>query len=417
MKVNFTRKNLDRLPLPDGSLRHYYYDAKVRGLALGVSSTGRKTFLLYRKIQGRPERVTLGLYPDLSIEQARGKASAMNAAIARGEDPAQQRRAIRGEMTLGDLFAVYLERHSKVYKRSWVEDEEQFRRYLQGWRSRRLSTLRKSDIALLHGRVGKEHGPYAANRLIALLRAMFNRAADWGWEGSNPAIGITKFRERARERFLEADELPRFFRALSEELNTTVRDYVLLSLLTGARRCNVLAMRWEELNLERATWTIPQTKSGEAFTVALSIPALKVLRERQQSATSEWVFPGIGTSGHLVEPKATWKRILRRAGIQDLRLHDLRRTLGSWQAATGASLSIIGKTLAHKNVATTAIYARLNLDPVRQSVNLATSAMFEAAGMLPDGETNRKALPNPEPTPASVTPAVIRQQRGVRHGA
>lgn len=386
MRISFTRKILDALEVPKSKQRVYTYDSVVRGLAIGVSASGRKVFVLYRKLQGRPERITLGIYPDLSIEQARGLAGQMNAAIAQGENPGARRRSIRAEMTLGELLTEYMERYAKVYKKSWREDEEQFRRYLSGLRLHRLSTIRKSDITSLHGKVGRDNGPYAANRLVTLLRAMFNRAVDWGWEGANPAIGVTRFRERSRDRFLHADELPAFFQALGEEPNETIRDYVLLSLLTGARRSNILAMRWDQLNLERGTWVIPETKSGEPFTVSLSLPAKEVLRSRQETTQSEWVFPGIGRTGHLVEPKLAWKRILQRAGIQDLRLHDLRRTLGSWQAATGASLSIIGKTLAHKNVSTSAIYARLNLDPVRQSVDLATRAMFEAAGILTPAE-------------------------------
>lgn len=404
MRLNFTRKGLDALTSPRGTQRSYHYDTQVRGLALGVSASGRKTFILYRKVLGRPERITLGLYPDLSIEQARGKASAMNAAIARGEDPGQERRSIRAEMTLENLFTLYLERHAKVYKRSWEEDNEQFRRYLSHWRSRRLSSIRRSDVADLHARVGREHGPYAANRLVALLRAMFNRAADWGWQGENSAVAIPRFRERSRERFLAADELPRFFKALGEEPNRTVRDYVLLSLLTGARRSNVLAMRWEQVDFARATWTIPEIKTGGAFTVALSPPAVQLLRDREADTENDWVFAGTGRTGHLVEPKTAWKRILHRAKIHDLRLHDLRRTLGSWQAATGASLSIIGKTLAHKNVSTTAIYARLNLDPVRQSLNSATHAMLTAAGMLPEAARKFEAL-------APLPPAVARPRR------
>jgi len=391
MKLNFTRKALDAMRAPADRPRIYHHDSTVRGLAVAVSPTGRKSFLLYRKINGRPERIAIGPYPDLSIEQARGRASEMNAAIARGENPAERNRAIREEMTLEELFREYLERHAKVFKKSWREDELQFQRYAASLRFRRLSTIRKVDVATLHAKVGRAHGPYAANRLIALLRATFNKAADWGWEAANPALGIAKFRERSRERFLHADELPAFFRALSEEPNDTIRDYILLSLLTGARRGNVLAMRWDEINLTRGTWTIPETKSGESFTATLPTAAVQILQRRQLSAAPEWVFPGRGKTGHLIEPKTAWARVLKRAGIHDLRLHDLRRTLGSWQAATGASLSIIGRTLAHKSVNTTAVYARLSLDPVREAVETAAHAMLKAAGVNSLGRREKTA--------------------------
>jgi len=140
-----------------------------------------------------------------------------------------------------------------------------------------------------------------------------------------------------------------------------------------------------------STWLIPaaKAKSKEPIRVVLSPVALNILQTRKPASTSEWVFPGRGESGHLEEPKKAWKRILKRASITDLRLHDLRRTLGSWQAATGASLPIIGKSLGHSSLQATQIYARLDLDPVRASVNKATDAMLiagNAAGLLSQGE-------------------------------
>src|SRR5262249_52645918 len=157
-------------------------------------------------------------------------------------------------------------------------------------------------------------------------------------------------------------ELPKFFAALAEEPNTLIRDFILIAILTGARRSNVQAMAWDDVNLVGGTWTIPQTKTGDPLTVHLPPPAGKILTTRFANRdSSPFVFPGWGKTGHLMEPKTAWKNILDRAGINDLRVHDLRRTLGSWQAAGGASLPIIGKSLGHKNQRTTQIYARLNL--------------------------------------------------------
>lgn len=378
-KVNFTKRALDAFPPSPITRRSYLYDEKVQGLALAVTPAGTKTFVVYRWVQGRPERIRLGRYPDLTIEQARGLANAVNADIAQGKNPNDRRRWDRAELTLEDCFQEYLERHAKRYKRSWQRDDGQFQRYLRPWRKRKLSHIRKRDIQLLHASVGQDHGPYAANRLLALLRHLFNKSRDWGFlEHANPAIGITRFREASRERFLQADEFPRFFQALADEPNQTVRDYFLLSLLTGARRANVQAMEWTHINFAQATWTIPTTKSGATHTVPLVPEAIRILKAREAHVTGQWVFPGTGQSEHLMDPKRAWKRILKRAGLEDLRLHDLRRTLGSWQASTGASLPIIGKALGHTNVNTTAIYSRLSLDPVRQAVETATEAMFEA---------------------------------------
>jgi len=219
----------------------------------------------------------------------------------------------------------------------------------------------------------------------ALVSSIFGWSISVGLWQTNLALGIRLNREYSRDRFIQGDELPKFFQALADEENDIMRDYFLLSLLTGARRANVLAMQWKDVNLKRGEWRIEETKTGTPQTVTLSPEVLSILRNRirnrKPSEPTTFVFPGDGRSGHLIEPKKGWQRILERAGIDNLRIHDLRRTLGSWQAKTGASLSIIGKSLNHKNPSTTAIYARLDLDPVRKSVNTATSAMIAAARM------------------------------------
>ena len=181
----------------------------------------------------------------MSIEQARGRANEINAAIAREENPAQVRRVGKEELTLGELFESYIKLHAQKHKSSWGADIKQFDRHLSSWKKRKLSSIRKIDIHKLHQDIGDSNGQYTANRLLALLSSTFNQANKLGlWDKPNPASGITKFKERSRSRFLQADELPRFFSALAEETNEHARDYILLSLLTGARKsqcpCNAL---------------------------------------------------------------------------------------------------------------------------------------------------------------------------------
>ena len=381
--INFTKAAIDALPVPEQGRRDTYHDSKTAGLQLRITSSGIVTFSVYRRIKSSgPERITLGRYPDMTIEQTRRKAAEFNAAIAGGNNPADIVRASKREMTLDDLFSEYMERTAANNKRP-DKPKANYRLYLSQWGKRKLSTIKHEEAGRLHNKLGRDKGKVTANIALKLLHVMFNKAInEWRiWAGENPAHGIKKFPEQSRDRFIQGDELPRFFQALAEEQNDTMRDYFLLSLLTGARRSNVLAMQWADVNLGRAEWRIKETKNGTPQTVTLSPEALIVLRNRKQSEPATFVFPGIGNTGHLAEPKRGWKRILERAGIDDLRIHDLRRTLGSWQAKTGASLAIIGKSLNHKNQNTTAIYARLDLDPVRDSVNTATSAMMAAAGM------------------------------------
>jgi integrase len=139
-----------------------------------------------------------------------------------------------------------------------------------------------------------------------------------------------------------------------------------------------LALGGIQISFERKVWRIPRTKNEEPLTIPLTPEAIRILLDRKNNK-SEYVFPGEGKAGHLIEFRRIWNKIIASAEIKDLRLHDLRRTLGSWQAITGSSTIIIGRSLGHKPQQATAIYARLNLDPVRASVEKATKAMFKAA--------------------------------------
>jgi integrase len=377
-EIAFTKKTLSALPLPESKKRSYVYDSRESSLLVQVTATGRKTFQVYRWHKTKPVRITLGTFPDMTIEQARKATQKVKSDIANGINPADEKRKARQEMTFKELFEIYMDRHSRPRKRTWQEDLDKFETYLKPLGRKRLPEIKKNHISALHSKIGKEH-KVTANRVLALVSSVFGRAIEYGlWEGVNPCLGIRKFPEKSRDRFLQADELPRFFKALNEEPNETLRDYIFISLLTGARRSNVLSMRWNELNLEQGTWKIPRTKTGDSQTVTLTLEAIEILKARKRETSSVFVFPGNGRTGHLVEPKTGWRRILERAGIKDLRIHDLRRTLGSWQAITGSSLPIIGKSLNHKNASTTQIYARLNLDPVRESVQKATVAMIQA---------------------------------------
>ena len=376
--INFTKATIDSLPLPVKGQRLEFYDNKVNHLLVRVSATGRKTFQVYRWHEGKPSRVTIGTHPDLSIEQVRKEAEKLNAYFAKGENPADKKRQQRAEMTFADLFQEYMERHAKMKKKTWQEDQRQFAQYLGSISRKQLSTISKKDIATIHSKIGQE-AKTAANRCLALLSSVFGRAIEFGlWEGLNPCLGVKKFPEQSRDRFLNGEELRRFFKALEQEQNTTLRDFFLVALLTGARRSNVMAMRWNELDLKNATWKIQETKNGTPQTVPLTESVLEILQNRRENTSSFFVFPGKGTTGHLVEPKTAWARICNTTGLEGVRIHDLRRTMGSWQAIAGSSLPLIGKSLGHKSQQATAIYSRLDLDPVRASMEKGAAAMMEA---------------------------------------
>ncbi len=255
-------------------------------MSLRVTPAGAKTFSLFRRVKGgEPFRVTLGRYGPggITIDQARRQASSINAKAAEGVNVAEAKRAHRAERTFGELFAEYLDRHAKSQKRTWVEDQQRFTQYLAKPLGRKkLSAISRATIAAIHSEITNDGHPVVANRVLALVSSVFGRAIEWGLTEHNPAKGIRRNREASRARFLQADELPRFFRALAEEPNEVIRDYILLSLLTGARRDNVLSMRWKEFSLPRKEWAIPRTKNGTSQTIPLSAEAVAILVRRSE---------------------------------------------------------------------------------------------------------------------------------------
>jgi hypothetical protein len=383
-KYNFTKNFIESLKPAKAGKRDYYKDAKVSGLEIMVTTKGNKSFKVTKKKGGRIIRVTLGGYPDLSIENARQKAFEVNSQIAQGINPNEEKNQIRQEIAFGDLFEQYMERYSKKSKRSWKYDEREVNRFLSHWFKRKISSISNQEIRILHEKIRDENGLYQANRLLERIRAIFNKAIEWGYKSENPSNKIKKFKETSRDRFIQPDELPRIFKALEEEQNEIAKDYIYISLYTGARKSNILEMRWDQINFTTKEWRIPKTKNGDAVTLPLIKEAAEVLKERKKQNTKieletlqqEYVFPSLTSkSGHLTDPKKAWHRILKKAKIDDLRLHDIRRTLGSYQAIAGTSLPVIGKSLGHKTSQATQIYARMNLDPVRQSLENAVGLM------------------------------------------
>ena len=381
-KLNFTMAALSRIRPPSEG-RLYLYDAKTSGLAFCITAAGSTTFYWVKKVARRTERLRLGGFPELSVDVVRDLATKHNAAIADGKNPADSKRKQRGELTMGALFDLYVEFHGPHKKAtSLATDMATWKRYVTGWSGRKLSSIEHSDIQSLHARIGKANGKYAANRLLALLSTAFGVATEHGWKRPNPCKGCRKFAEKSRDRFLQPEEIPRFLKAVDSLENQTAADAFRLLLWTGARKGNVLAMQWAEIDLPSATWRIPDTKANESQRVHLTAEAVAILQRLMASANeSPFVFPArtAGSAfGHLSDVTKPWNAVREAADLPKLRMHDLRRSLGSWMAAGGASLPVIGKTLGHRNQATTAVYARLNIDPVRAAVDSAVAAMMLA---------------------------------------
>lgn len=382
-KFRLTEERISKLPRPEKGKRQYYRDTEVAGFQVCVTDTGTKTFYVVRKLDGKAEYIRIGRYPDeIKPKAARERAAAINADIVKGKNPNELKRNRRSEMTLGELFEYYMEHHSRLYNRRPQNNESNYKLYLSHWSHRKLSSITRMDVVKLHTKHGKKIGEVTANHTIKLLRAVFNKGIEWEiYRGDNPAGKIKLFPTEARERFLTPDELPRFLNAVLAEPNETCRDSILMALLTGARKENLLTMEWSQINLQQGLWRIPETKNGFPLVIPLVSQAIAILSRRELSKVSKWVFPGVGKAGHLMDPKKAFKRILDEAKIEGFRFHDLRRTHGSYMAMTGANLSAIGKALGHRNQASTHIYARLTDDSVLQNTSKAVDEMFGIAGV------------------------------------
>jgi integrase len=421
----FSTASINALPSPVRKTQTFK-DSKTGTLSLYVTPGGVKTFFVRKRVKGRDERLIIGRFPDVSLEQARKKAAVFCGMIADRKDPLEEfRREKQDNKTFGQHFAEYLERYSKVHKKSWIYDEREINHFVKHWFNKRLSDIKKSDIDLLHKKIGRENGQTQANTIVRRLSAIYNKAIEWGWSGINPAKGIQKFKERSRDRFIMPNEMPFVIKALESDPNPDLKDYFKILLLTGARKTNALMMRWQDISFELKEWRIPETKNGDPLVLPLTEKALDILQKRKEASTSRWVFPQASDPGkHIREPIKAWKRILGKATLDiwsqdknacaflqkhksklkgyhgdelkvkiilryadmekavlppsllDLRIHDIRRTFGSYQALTGASLPVIGRSLGHKSLRSTQIYARLNLDPIRASIEKATDAML-----------------------------------------
>ncbi|MGC2303514.1 tyrosine-type recombinase/integrase [Candidatus Binatus sp.] len=373
--ANITKALVEREKAPQTGQK-FIRDDGLRGFGLRVTAGGVKSFILEARIKGRVRRMTLGQYPDLSVLAARTQALADRTAIAHGEDPAEARKQQHRELTFGDLTAAWLERHAKAHRKTWERDKRRLEVHFVRWQTRRLSDVSREEVGREQHKIAQRHGQVASNRAMTLLRAVFN----WGISegivtGRNPAIGLTFYHEQKRERFLSPDELQRVNEGLMAETDWRWRAYFPLLLLLGLRKNELLSARWVDVDLDQRTITIPDTKAGRSHLLPLPGPAIAMLEELPSRDKSEWLFPSFGKSGHIVEVKGAWTRIRDRAKVADVTVHDLRRTLGSWLAASGHSLPLIGKALNHSNVTSTQIYARLDLAPVRAALEANATIM------------------------------------------
>ena len=271
-KINFTDNQLRKLAHDGGSKRLYFYDTGQPGLSLCITPAGTKSFQLqaWDKTRGKSVTKTLGKYPAMAINQARQMAADLLSSVNDGIDVIEAAKAVKNEDTFADIFTRWLEIHAKPHKKSWDEDERRYHLYIEeSLGSKQLSWFSPEKIRKWHAditKMNKQRGEgiitgTTANRALALVSTVFNQMTP---ERPNPCKGVKKFREQSRDRFLQPAELQRFFEALdAPDTPPDLRDYLLISIYTGARRSNVMAMNWKDIDFDQCLWKIPAIPEQE----------------------------------------------------------------------------------------------------------------------------------------------------------
>lgn len=347
----------------------YLWDDQLRGFGLKVTPSGSKTFVVQYRLNGRigrTRRVKIGTLGALTADQARAQAKKLLGSIATGGDPAEERTRLRAQMSLGVVVDLFLEQHvdAKLKATSAAEYHRLLRLHVPpALRSRALVDVQRSDIAKLH--LSLRDKPYQANRLLAVLSKVFSWADLHGLrsEVTNPCRHIDRFRERKRQRFLTEPEIARLGNALAKaERDRMASPWAIaaiwLLILTGARLSEIRTLRWSDVDLTRRRLMLPDSKTDEKM-IHLSGGAIDVLRSLPRQDNNPYVICGDKAKACLVNLQKPWRRIRHLAGLDDVRIHDLRHTFASVAAAQGVSLQMIGGLLGHANPATTARYAHL----------------------------------------------------------
>ncbi|KJV71493.1 tyrosine-type recombinase/integrase [Orientia tsutsugamushi] len=361
------------------------------GLQLRISQTGRKTWSFEKKFRKEGIKMTIGVFPDLSIKEARKKARELKRLMAKGIDPREAKRQqqiaedekrlkARQDITFKELCYKYIEEYAKIYTIYWQKDTARIHNYAKPLFLKKISDIKSNDIEQIFNDISKD-GKYAtANQFLITLSSIFNKAIKWELIDRNPTLKIDKHKMQARERRLSYDEMSKFLHVLCGEATPLIRDFALLALYTGARKTNVLEMEWDNIDFVRKIWHIPKTKNGKAQNIPLTDEIIEILQARKLTSKSKWVLStDRSKSGHLENPYRRWYKICKKAGIKNLRIHDLRRTFASCMGDAGAGQYIISAALNHSDIKSTSIYTKVSLEPVRQYMSKVTQMISDCS--------------------------------------
>ena len=360
------------------------WDDDLKGFGVRVHPTGRKVYIVKTRYRGRVIKMTIGPHGAVTPSYARVRAAEIITDARAGKNPAGRSADAPTMIALGKRFLKeYVSTHCKP------STAEEYRRSVKLFIDPRVGRYRvpdiqRSDIAALHHDM--RDTPYQANRTLGVLSKMFNLAELWDLrpDGTNPCRHVKRFREEKRERFLSDIEYQRLGAALkaieadgSETASAIAA--VRLLMLTGCRLSEIQKLRWEHVDLGASELRLPDTKTG-AKVVYLGDPAIAVLERIDRRDGNPWVIAGRKPESHLTDLQHPWRRIRARAGLDDVRIHDLRHSFASGGLLVGEGLPMIGKLLGHTQVQTTARYAHLANDPVKSAANRIASRIAEVSG-------------------------------------
>ncbi|GGA38222.1 tyrosine-type recombinase/integrase [Sphingomonas psychrolutea] len=388
MKVKLTVRGVEAIKPAAADV--IVWDTELAGFGCKVTPKGKRTyFLYYRNKEGQQRRPTIGVHGPTRPEAAREKARRWLADVSEGKDPSQSRSDDRAAPTVRDLCERYMSEHAETRKKATsIRNDRRLidTHLLPALGSKKVGSVTRPDIAALHHSLRAT--PYEANRLLAMASKMFGLAERWGLrvDGSNPARNIDRYREAKRERYLSSAEVARLWTFLSSDEATAKASAsaigaIKLLMLTGRRLNEVLGLRWEWIDLETKVMRLPDTKNG-ALTVSLGDAAIAVLADLKSYGRDEtFVIAGQRKGAALVNLQKPWRALRALAGLDDVRIHDLRHTFASIGAGLGMGLPILGRLLGHTQAATTNRYAHLAQDPVRVAADAIGAEMMRLAAV------------------------------------
>jgi len=394
-----TKRAVDALQCQAGKDRGFLWDDALAGFGVAAFPTGRKVYVAQYRQNGRSRRVTIGEHGRLTPDEARSQAKTILGAVETGADPIEERRAARAVRTFRELAGDFMRLHVATKRKTRTGQEYQRLldlHVLPAVGGRRLLDIRRADVARLHGAMSAT--PRAANHALALVSAVWNWAArrDEVAAADNPAKGIERYPEQGRERFLTSDELARLGDALRDgeadglpyaidetkpnakhapkaesrlvKLDPFAVAAIRLLILTGARLREILDAQWSQVDFERGILFLADSKTGKK-PVYLSAAARAVLAALPRIAGNPHIIAGAKDGAPRADLNRPWAAVRRAAGLEGVRLHDLRHSFASIGAGASMGLPIIGKLLGHSQAATTARYAHLDADPLRRAVD------------------------------------------------